>query len=168
AVRNDLAASLDFASSVGRVERDERARALWYDVYGQLSEGRPGLAGALLGRGEAHVMRLALTYALMDRSAVIQAEHLLAALALWDYAERSVYYVFGDCLGDPLADDLLRLLRSCPSGLTRTELRDYFQRNQPSDRIARALGLLLQHGLARCERKETGGRPVERWFATRR
>jgi hypothetical protein len=164
-VRNELAAALEFASSVGRVERDERARALWREVYDRLSEGRPGLAGALLGRAEAHVMRLAMLYALMDSSAVIEAEHLMAALALWDYAERSVYFVFGDDLGDPVADDLLRLLRSCPAGLTRNELRDYFGRHQSSERIGRALGLLLQHHLARQERQDTRGRPAERWFA---
>jgi hypothetical protein len=168
ALRNDLAAALAFARDVGMVSRDEKALKLWAEVYGQLSEGRPGLAGALLGRAEAHVMRLALIYALMDCSAVIRAEHLLAALALWDFCERSVYYLFGDSLGDPFADEVLRLLRGSPSGLTRTDLMHCFGKNQPADRIGRALGLLLQHHLARCDRRETGGRPAERWFAARR
>jgi hypothetical protein len=168
AARRELAEALGFARTAGEVRRDDEAREIWREVYGPLSEGRPGLAGALLARAEAHVLRLSMIYALMDCSAVVGKEHLLAALALWDFCERSVYYLFGDCLGDPVADDLLRLLRSCPRGLTRTDLRDYFQRHQSADRIARALGLLLQHGLARCERQETGGRPVERWFATKR
>jgi hypothetical protein len=168
AVRNDLAAALEFARNVGTVSRDEKALELWAEVYGPLSEGRPGLAGALLGRAEAHVMRLALIYALMDCSAVIRAEHLLAALVLWDFCERSVYYLFGDSLGDPFADEVLRFLRGNPSGLTRTDLTHCFGKNQPADRIGRALGLLLQHHLARCERQETGGRPAERWFAARR
>ena len=106
-------------------------------------------------------------YALMDCSAVVRAEHLLAALALWDYCERSVRYVFGDHLGDPVADDLLRLLRSCPDGLTRNDLMNYFGRHQSSDRIAGALGLLLRHQLARREEQKTGGRPAGRWFATK-
>ena len=165
-LRNGLALALDFARTAGEVTRDEEARALWREVYGQLSEGRPGLAGALLARAEAHVLRLAMIYALMDRSAVIGAAHLLAALALWDYAERSVYFVFGDDLGDPFADELLRLLRSCPTGLTRNEIMNYLGRHQSSERIGRALGLLLQHHLVRCERQDTGGRPAERWFAT--
>jgi hypothetical protein len=164
----DLAAALAFARSGGEMRRDEEARALWREVYGPLSEGKPGLAGSLLARGEAHVMRLALLYALLDRSATIGAPHLLASLALWDYAERSVYYVFGDGLGDPVADEILRLLRSSPNGLTRNELRDFFNRNQSSNRIGQALGLLLQHRLARREQQETGGRPAERWFAVAR
>ena len=55
-------------------------------------------------------------YALMDMTASIGAAHLLAASALWEYAERSVFHIFGDCLGDPVADDLLRLLRAALTG----------------------------------------------------
>jgi hypothetical protein len=164
-LRAELVEAIAFASSVGEVRRDDEAREIWRQTYGELSEGKPGLAGALLARGEAHVMRLALLYALLDKSALIQAPHLMAALALWEYAERSVHHVFGDNLGDPVADDLLRLLRSCPAGLTRNDIRNYFQRNASSDRIGRALGLLLQHRLARREAEQTDGRPAERWYA---
>jgi hypothetical protein len=165
ALVREVAEALSFAQGVGEVRRDDDARVLWCEVYGELSEGKPGLAGALVARGEAHVMRLALLYALLDRSPQIRAEHLLAALALWDYCERSVRFVFGASLGDPVADDLLRLLKACPKGLTRSDIYNHFQRNVTSERIGRALGLLLQHKLARFEKEETGGRPTERWFS---
>jgi hypothetical protein len=165
-LRHELVEAITFARTVGVLQRDDAARAIWSTVYEPLSEGRPGLAGAVLGRAEAHVMRLALLYALMDRSPTIRAEHLMAALAVWQYVEQSVYHIFGDSLGDPVADDLLRLLRGCPGGLTRNEIRNYFQHNQSSDRIGRALGLLLTHKLVRREQVQTGGRPAERWFAT--
>jgi hypothetical protein len=164
-VKAELVEALTFAGTVQEMHRDDEARQVWREVYATLSEGRPGLAGALLGRAEAHVMRLAMIYSLMDRSAVIGDVHLLAALALWDYAERSVYYVFGDCIGDPVADELLRLVRASPAGLTRNEMMNYFGRHQTSDRIGRALGLLLQHRLVRREQQPTRGRPAERWFA---
>jgi hypothetical protein len=167
ALQSELVEAIEFAKSAGEVRRDDEARSLWCQVYGELSDGKPGLAGSLLARAEAHVMRLALLYALLDRSSLIQAPHLMAAVALWDYCERSVRFVFGDSLGDPVADELLRLLRSCPNGLTRTDIRDYFQRNASADRIGRALGLLLQHKLARRDREQTGGKPAERWFAVR-
>jgi hypothetical protein len=165
ALRGELIEAVAFGKAIREVRRDEEARVLWHQVYSDLSEGKPGLAGALLARAEAHVMRLAMLYALLDKSPAIQAPHLMAALALWEYCERSVYFVFGDHLGDPVADELLRLLRGCPNGLTRTDISSYFQRNVPADRIGRAWGVLLQNHLARREAEQTEGRPSERWFA---
>jgi hypothetical protein len=167
-IKQELIETLAFAKNVGEIRRDDDARTIWCDIYGDLSEGKFGLAGALLARGEAHVMRLAMIYALMGRSCVIQAHHLLAAVSLWEYAERSVHHIFGDSLGDPVADEVLRLLRNNPGGVTRSELMDYFRRHQSSERIGRALGLLLQRHLVRHERHDTGGRPSERWFAVPR
>jgi hypothetical protein len=168
ALRTELDLAVAFAKAAGEVGRDEEATAIWCAVYADLSEGKPGLAGAMLARAEAHVMRLAMLYALLDRSSLIQGPHLLAALALWDYVERSVYFIFGDSLGDPLADELLRLLRACPEGRTRNDLMEYFGRHQRSEKIGQALALLLQYQLARVEKQETGGRPAERWFAASR
>jgi hypothetical protein len=161
--------ALDFAREAGKagtpVRRDAGASALWREVYPALSEGQPGLAGALLGRAEAHVLRLALIHAMMNRSADVKAEHLRAALALWKYCEASVAYVFGDATGDAVADEILTLLRASPAGVTRTDLMNHFARHRSSDRIGQALALLLRYGRVRCERQETGGRPSERWFA---
>jgi hypothetical protein len=169
-VQGRLRKAVEFARGVDEMTRDGRARTAWHAVYGELSEGKPGMAGALLGRAEAHVMRLACLYALLDLSRIIRAEHLTAALALWEYCERSVKYIFGDSLGDPVADELLRLLQGAgPAGVTRTEMLHYFGRHRSAERIGRALGLLLEHRLARMERSQEAGagRPVERWFATR-
>jgi hypothetical protein len=155
----------------GEINRDDDARAIWRGVYSDLSAERPGLTGALLGRAEAHVLRLSLLYALMDSSLIIRAPHLMAAIALWDYCEASVRYVFGDSLGDPVADELLQELRRRSRGMSRTEIRDLFQRNASAERIVRALALLRENGLAGlapCQTSETGGRPAERWFATRK
>ena len=113
-------------------------------------------------------MRLALLYALLDRCPVIRADHLRSALALWDYAERSAAYIFGDALGDPDADALLDALRSASGGLTRTDIRErVFQKNKSAERIAQTLALLSASGLAHARTEATGGRPAERWFAGR-
>jgi hypothetical protein len=145
--------------------RDAGAQQIWREVYPVLSEAGPGLSGSMTARAEAQALRLSCVYALLDLSDKVRAEHLMAALALVQYVEESVRHVFGDSLGDPVADELLRLLRGCPNGMTRTEIRDYFQRNASADRIGRALGLLLQNHLARREQEQTGGRPSERWYA---
>ncbi len=111
-------------------------------------------------------MRLATIYALLDRSAVICPEHLMAALAVWQYAENSARHIFGSKLGDPTADEILRELRSRSTGMTRNEIRVHFDRHKPAQEIDRALGVLLESVLVRQERQsDTGGRPREVWFA---
>jgi hypothetical protein len=102
----------------------------------------------------------------MNESYEIDADHPLAALALWDYAEKSARYVFGDATGDPVADRLLEALRaSRGEGITKTEISQLFGRNKGAERIARALGLLLSIGRVRRRLRKTVGRRAERWFA---
>jgi len=165
-----LSRRLDAAVRFGRKPRPvrwgESAREPWAEVYGPLSEGKPGLFGAVTGRAEAQTLRLATLYAVMDQSASIEREHLEAALAVWDYAEESARYIFGGATGDPVADAILQALRNAgDSGLTRTEIRDLFKRHQGAERINAALGELLRLGRVRRKTEKTGGRPTERWVA---
>jgi hypothetical protein len=124
--------------------------------------------GAMTARSEAQVMRLACIYALLGCSDVIRVEHLQAALAVWTYCEDSVRFIFGDVLGDPVADSVLRSLRTRPDGMSRTDIIvDVFSRHIKAEKLSRALDLLRKRGLARCEVcNDTGGRAEERWFAT--
>ena len=101
---DELKLSLQFAKDMGEVRWGETAKPLWVEIYGDLSEGSPGLFGAVTSRAEAQCLRLALVYALIDSSHFIEEEHLRAALALWRYAEQSARFVFGDTTGDPVAD----------------------------------------------------------------
>ena len=127
---------------------------------------KPGLLGSVTSRAEAQVLRLSMVYALLDRSSVIRVEHLRAALALWRFCEASAKYIFGDALGDPVADTILAALRSSgPAGLTRTQIRDLFDRHTKEDKIASALASLEALSLARRVTQVTGGRPAECWFA---
>jgi hypothetical protein len=126
------------------------------------------MLGAVTARSEAQTIRLALVYALLDGVGEIDVSHLSAALALWEYCEASAEYIFGDMLGDPVADEITRALQQAGSdGMTRTAIRDLFGRNQSSDRIGAALVLLVTNGLARMEMRPTLGRPAEVWVATR-
>ena len=160
-----IGAAAENARKVGEMRRDPEARAMWHKVYGELSDGKPGMLGAVTGRAEAQVMRLACIDALMDSEREIRAAHLVAALAVWQYCLDSARYIFGDSLGDPMADELRRVLRARPEGMTRTELRDHFGRNRTASEIGRALAVLAEYGLAGQERRESGGRPVEVWRA---
>jgi len=155
-----VAASL----TIGVMTRDDETAAVWRDGYGDLSRERDGLVGALLGRAEAQVLRLSCLYALLDRSAVVQLPHLEAALAVWAYCEASVFYLFGQRLGHPIADTILDALRRAER-LSRTQIRDLFARNKNADQITEALGVLERHGLAKRGSRETGGRAEEYWVA---
>jgi hypothetical protein len=165
AVERELAGVLAFARSAGEIRRDPDARDLWHQVYPVLSADRYGLAGSLTGRAEAHVLRLSVLYAVLDRSQTVRPKHLAASLALWEYADESVRCLFGEATGDPLADEILALLRNATKGITRSEVREMAGKNLAADRLARALGVLVSAGLARSETRETGGRPAELWFA---
>jgi len=160
-----LRSALKFGKNAGEIGWGESAEGVWREVYGLLSEGRPGLFGAVVGRAEAQVVRLAALYAVMDESSLIEYEHLLAALALWSYAEESARHVFGDATGDPVADAIIEALGAAgESGMSRTEIRDLFRRHKSADRINEALVLLLKAGRVRRTFEDTGGRPTERWF----
>jgi hypothetical protein len=162
-----LKGASEVAARIGRVGWTTEAADVWKAVYEQLSEGKPGLLGAVTARAEAQCVRLALIYTLLDGATNIELPHIQAALALWEYCEASVAHIFGASLGDPVADDILRALHQAGGeGMTRNAIRDYFGRNQSSDRIGAALGLLMTKGRARGEVRPTGGRPSEVWFAT--
>jgi hypothetical protein len=158
-----LTETIKYAREIDEVKRDVRARAIWHAVYPELSEGLPGLLGAVTSRAEAQVTRLSMLYALLDQSNVIHPAHLKAALAIWEYAESSARYVFGSAVGDPVADQILRSLRASADGLSRTEISSLFKRNQDAQTISRALDVLRSENLARSEQRPTDKRPVEVW-----
>jgi hypothetical protein len=160
-----LAAALAFAHGAGEMKRSDQAKELWHSVYGALSDGKPGLLGALCGRGEAQVTRLSTIYALLDQSATIKRKHLEAALALWNYVEESVRYTFGDPVGDDTADTILTALRATPVGLSRTDISNLFARHRNAAEITRALDELLKSGRACASLSKTNGRHEQRWFA---
>ncbi|MCC6129045.1 MAG: DUF3987 domain-containing protein [Acidobacteria bacterium] len=165
----DLRERLDRARGVRLMQRTAEARAHWRRIYSALSQERDGLLGALTARAEAHVLRLSMIYALADGSEKITVDHQLAACALWDYCERSTRFVFGTAgLGDPTADEIHRALGSAPEGMTRSEIRDLFNRNLDAAAISRALAILQQAALARGFKVKTSHpRPIEIWFSAR-
>src|SRR6266567_2591102 len=155
------------AHTIGRMRRDAEATAAWHAVYEELSTDRPGLLGAMTARAEAQVLRLSCLYALLDSVDTITANHLYAALALWEYAGASVAYVFGDATGDPTIDALLSALRErYPHGLTRWQISDdVFARHRRAEDIARALRILSERGAIEIrDDHSTGGRPSQTVF----
>jgi hypothetical protein len=143
---------------------DADARDLWAGMYVELIQDRPGLLGHLLARGPSQVLRMALIYALADRSRVLRVEHLRAAREVFRYVEDSTRIIFGGSTGSALADRLLALLTDAgPAGLTRTEIRDALGRHARRDAVDTALALLAERDLATEASEATKGRPSSRW-----
>ena len=144
---------------ITEMKRDEAATLAWDAVWDDLTVDHPGLAGGLLARSEAQVLRLSMVYALMDGSATIRHEHLNAALALWQYVEQSVWYLFGTTLGDEAADTVLAALEQAKDGLSRNHLLTQTLRGHcRADELDRVLRLLETRGLVTLSQKRTGQR----------
>ncbi len=156
-----------------KVSRDEDAQALWDEVYADLTRERDGAYGEVTARAEVLSMRLANTYATLDRSKVIRRPHLESALALWRYCDRSAEFIFGKGDAGLEPDDrlILAAIRKAPEeGLSKTDIRRKALKNHPeaTGRMAAALTRLVRRGKVE-ERPPTvpcpaGGVPARRWF----
>lgn len=119
------------------------------------------------------MMRVAMLYALLDGSSLIEEAHLRAALALWEYADASAHRIFAKeesinnkhntTTEEPLPLRLLKAIEASP-GLSKSEMHGALGRNRKAEDIATALEWLLGQGLAHPETCSTGGRPSECWF----
>ena len=160
---NRLREAVGFARKTNEIVRDDVARQLWWDVYPVLSDGKPGLLGAVTGRSEAQTARLACLYALLDCSAVVRVEHLRAALAVWDYCERSAAYVF-DPAGtaeenpqDQTRRKLLELIQRKGGTVAPRDVRGQFDGD--TEQAETALSRLVSDGKGAWNVTHTGGRP---------
>jgi hypothetical protein len=142
------------------------AKRQWIEAYSKFHRPIPGIIGSLLQRGDAICRRVAMVYALADRSPLIQAVHLQAALALWKYAEASARYVFGETSGNRVAERIKGALMQSDKGLTRTEINAVLGGNVAAGSIDDALRVLdgMQQIDAYQEIKSPGekGRPATR------
>ena len=109
-------------------------------------------------------------HAILDNSNLINSDHLAAAIAIVDYAERSAQWIFQAKTGDKDADRLFWELDRHPEGMTRSEIyRDIFRNNRGSTDVSMTLGILQENGLADLKLEPSRGtpKPTERWFSKR-
>ncbi len=160
-----LAGAISRARAIGAMEMTPAGRMGWAKIYEGLSSGRNGLAGALLSRSEAQTLRLAMIYALLDGAAAIDLEHLMAAVGLWEYAERSVFYLFGGQSGNALAEKIEARLKEVGS-LTGSEVHTLVGTHTRARDIASAMKTLEEQQKVTRELRKSGtggGRPQEVW-----
>jgi hypothetical protein len=149
---------LTHATGIGYIGRTPEATALWETLYPALSEGRPGLVGALLARGPAHVTRLSSLISLLSQARAVDVPHLTAASAWWDYNVASIERIFAGRTGLDEADRILAAMMP-GQALTMTAIQNrIFANHAPTGRVKDALHLLEQLGAVRFEWKKTPGR----------
>ena len=156
-----LRRTVDRARKVGLVHFATDARPLWVELYNEMGDDDPGgLLGAVVQRPEAQMLRLTLTYMLLDDAKEMREDHIRAAWAVWQYSRASAERVFGDATGDEVADRLLDAITDAgQTGLTSTEMIHLFSRHVSAARLTAATKLLEDKGLIVTEQVKTGGRP---------
>jgi len=144
-----LAKVLTKARGYGRLQRTPEAETLWADLYGKLADDEPGgLLGAVIGRDAPQVLRLALLYALLDASHVVDVVHLKAAWAVWTYSRDSAAYIFGDAQADPRVSRLLRAITAAgTNGLDLTEQQAAMGRNMKAAELEVIRNTLERNGV---------------------
>lgn len=158
-------AAMDWSQLGHRMQWSPEAHELWLKAYPRLAGERFGLYGGITARAAPYVLRVAVLLSTLDRDNVISLGALKAAIAVNDYCERTAKWIFGEIMGDEIADDILIMLRT-EGKLTRTQIYDGLGRNTRKAAITRALDLLLQSGLAQTGKMPSGGgRPIEVWTA---
>jgi hypothetical protein len=163
-----LREALEFARNVGEVTRSPAASEQWASIYCELADDDPpGLLGEATARAEAQVLRLAVAYALLDRSDRIEVVHQEAALAVWQYARASAEMIFPASIGDSLAVRVYDAICTAgPEGIDRTGLHGALGGHVPAQQLQPRLELLQTRGLISLDRISTGGRPRELIRAT--
>ena len=143
------------------VDFDNQANRLWDHLYEELSSAPSGFMGRLTSRAEAITLRVALIYAVMDGSMVIEDRHLLAASAVWDYSLQSVRKIWSNATGNRHADIIAASLADQPEGFTRVELHRLFQGHIKSVDLTAAIEGLVESGRIEVDTIATDGRNKE-------
>lgn len=134
------------------------AADLWAEIYRELSTPTPGLLGLVVSHADLHVLRLAANYARCDCATTINATHLRAAYALWQFSATSAAEIFAGRGVDDLQNRILTHLRTEGRRLKKSDLSKRLSHHKKSHELDRAL-LALQHaGLIYLERRPTDGR----------
>jgi hypothetical protein len=156
-IQHELWCLVGQVQNYGLVTMSAEAMAQWEVIYPEISQEHSGLAGSIINRAEAQTLRLALIYALLDGRNQIEERHLVAALALWRYAQESALYIFGDRATNPLEEKILEALKGGP--LAATELSAAFSRNLSKDRLRPVLQQLEAQQKISITRTKGTGRP---------
>ena len=140
----------DFKTNNGlEVTLSPDAVKYWCGQYQELTRESDGIAGALLVRTEIYCRMLAMVFALMDQTTVIEPVHIEAALAWINYWKHSVRYIFQTLAAraetdrlNETAKDIHGFIRN-NQGCSRTNITRHFKHKLSSIEITQVLNHLM-------------------------
>ncbi len=142
-----LEAAIIAARKIGEMDFAPEALDYWNELYMAMAADQTGAVGKVTSRSESQVMRLAAIYALCDGSRLIELPHLKAAVALWDYSEKSAHLIFGRTMKTPDAERVRQALLA-NGRLTRTEMSGLFNHNKQAPQLDAIVAELVGAGVA--------------------
>jgi len=128
------------------------AKDFYSQIYQQLKIPLDNeLIAGLLARRAPYILRLAMLFALTDKTRVIEAYHLKVALAWVEYATSTVQFVFYNAKQTERATEIsknankiLEFIQDKKSGCSRTEISTKcFNGHLESEKISKSLNYLL-------------------------
>ncbi|WP_319522183.1 DUF3987 domain-containing protein [uncultured Desulfosarcina sp.] len=156
-LRNQIAEILSEVHEFDEIILSTETMSLWEEVYPALTKDHAGLVGAVVNRAEAQVLRLAMLYALLDRTNVIEPVHLRAALAVWDYCHASARFIFGNRESNPYSRRIMAAVKAGPKSMT--DLHSLFNRQLSKADLDEAVQELIAQGTVELVKEKTNGRP---------
>lgn len=171
-----VADAIDFANkgdpygnNTHEIVMSDQAKALWCDLYPQITRDLDGKAGSLMARSEVYARMLAMVFCLMGRRSEIEPCDLIAALAWIEYWHQSITYSFltGDAEEevDPFTKAVLDLVVAQP-GVKLSELQEHWHRKRIPE-VKASLERLLNMAPPLIEMRKdgnTGGRTAQRYY----
>lgn len=175
ALAERLADAIDFATggdphgnNTLEVLMASDARAVWCELYPQITRDREGRAGSLMARSEVYARMLAMVFALLDKRKVIEAGDLLSALAWVEYWRESIDFIWRDGEKQTELDDFTKQVLAQVNGhpgVKLSDLQEHWKRKKTQE-VKAALETLLNLAPPLIEmRLDTsgGGRPAHRY-----
>lgn len=156
-LRRALLSILSYAKNITEMHFSQEAKQLWGVVYEKLSMAHSGLVGSVINRAEVQVKRLSMLYAILDKTDLIEKNHLEAALAFWDYCEASAKFIFSERQSNRYERVILNSLQHGPRD--QTALHKAFNGKAKGELLNRALKALVAQGRVCSEKFRTGGKP---------
>ncbi|WKJ91633.1 hypothetical protein QZJ86_05725 [Methylomonas montana] len=159
------------ANNSKEIRMSHDAITLWCNEYPALTAEQSGIAGALLVRVEIYCRMFAMVFALLDRSEVIEPQHIRAALAWINYWKASVSYIFQTLSAkaeaerlDATSNEVLEFIRAnprCSKTVITTMFKNRFTGPQITDALNHLLNaappLIIQRQLPRADGKPGKG-----------